>query len=166
MQAELTGLAALAETARGQLRQSIMDIWPSEITAESFAADLRRFLSEHCRSDDLALTVNVGGDFQRLPARVRRGLYRIAQEALTNTAHHAGASATSVCLQVAEGQALLQVRDDGHGFDPALALARERDREHFGLRGMQQRVAALGGQIEFLSQPGAGATVLAIVPVA
>lgn len=162
---ELQDLSQLAETARAQLRQSILNLWPSEITAERFTADLRRYVRDHCRAEGLDLSVTVRGDFQRLSAGTRRGLYRIAQEAVANTARHAAASHAAVCLEVGPEEALLTVRDDGRGFDPDSALARERDREHFGLRGIQERAAALGGEAEFQSQPDAGSTVLVTVPV-
>ncbi len=162
---ELAELRRLADETRSQLRQSILNIWPSELTAEQFASDLRRFASESCRSNHIVLNIDVRGDFSLVPARAKRSLYRIAQEALTNIVRHAGATQAQVCLDVAPSEALLAVRDDGQGFDPQIALAREVDREHFGLRGIQERVASLGGACEFLSRPGTGASVLVSVPL-
>jgi signal transduction histidine kinase len=162
---ELEGLSRVAETARGELRQSILNLWPSEMTAERFSADLLQYVQDYCRAGGLTLDVSVRGDFERLAAGVRRGLYRIAQEAVVNIARHAAASHASICLEVRPAEAALAVRDDGRGFDPATALARERSREHFGLRSIQERAAALGGQAEFLSQPNGGTTVLVTLPV-
>ncbi len=166
VKAELESLSRVAETARAQLRQSILNLWPSEITAERFTADLQKFAREHCQTDGLDLAVAVRGDFQRLSPGARRGLYRIAQETVTNAARHAAASHASICLEVRPDEALLIARDDGRGFDPDTALARERDREHFGLRGIRERVTSLGGTSEILSRPGAGATVLVSIPIA
>ena len=112
------------------------------------------------------LDVSVRGDFTSLSPRRQRGLYRVAQEALTNVVKHAGAQHAEVHLEVADGRALLSVRDDGHGFDPAAALARERDREHFGLKGIQERISALGGTCTFESQPGSGTAVVVSIPIA
>jgi signal transduction histidine kinase len=162
---ELQELQGLAEATRVELRQSILDIWPTQITAERFAADLRKYVNETCGAQILDLQINVQGDFERASPLIRRSLYRIAQEALTNTVHHAAARSASVCLCLADDQAALSVRDDGRGFDPALGLARERNREHFGLHGMQARAASLGGWCEFLSGPGEGATVIVSIPV-
>jgi signal transduction histidine kinase len=162
---ELASITHLAETARSQLRESIMDIWPSEITAESFVSDLRKYVREHCRSDGLELETTINGDFKHLPARTRRDLYRIAQEAITNITRHAKATQASVCMKVNHDETLLAVRDNGRGFEVASVLARERDREHFGLRGIEERAARLGGTTEFLSQLGAGATVLVELPI-
>lgn len=161
---ELSRLIDLAESARGQLRRSILDIWPSEITAESFASDLRTYTSEHCGAMDLEMQIDVRGEFERLPSITRRGLYRIAQETINNITRHAAASAASICLEVNGTEAVLGVRDNGRGFDLETAIARKRNREHFGLRGIQDRVGALGGTVEFLSRPKAGTSVLVTVP--
>ena len=165
VKAELEDLSRLAESARSELRQSILNLWPSELTAERFAADLQRYLKDYCRAGGLALEVSLRGDFARLSAGVRRSLYRIAQEAVVNVARHAAASRADLCLEVRPAEVALAVRDDGRGFDPATALAREHSREHFGLRSIQERAAALGGEAEFLSQPGGGATVLVTLPI-
>ncbi len=166
VKAELADLRRLADDTRSELRQSILDIWPSELTAEQFAGDLRRFAAETCRGNPIALSIDVRGDFGQIPARAKRSLYRIAQEALTNVDRHAGASQAQVCLGVSQGEAMLAIRDNGLGFEPEMAMAREIDRERFGLRAIQERVASLGGTCEFISRPGAGSTVLVSVPVA
>lgn len=164
VKAELENLDRLAETARVQVRHSILNLWPSEITAERFTADLQKFVHDHCRADGLELAITVRGEFHRLPPGSRRGLYRIAQEAITNVTQHAAAAHASVCMEVGSAEVLLTIRDDGRGFDPVAALARERNREHFGLRGIQERTLALGGIAEFLSHPGAGTTVMVTLP--
>jgi signal transduction histidine kinase len=161
---ELIDVVRLADTARQQLRRSIMDIWPSEMTGDSFTSDLFKFLHEHCRSNVLDLLIDVRGSFELLPPRARRDLYRIAQETLTNTVRHAAAAQMTICLEVGPQNVVMAMRDNGCGFDVRDALARERDREHFGLRGIQERVAALGGSVEFLSKPGAGTAILVELP--
>ena len=166
VKAELSSLSSLAQATRDELRQSILNIWPSELTAERFASDLRRYASGACRAGELDFAIDVRGDFSILSAGAKRSLYRIAQEALNNVVRHAAASHAWVCLDIVNGEALLAVRDDGRGFDPDMALAREYDRERFGLRGIRDRAASLGGTSEFVSRPGVGATVLVIIPVA
>ncbi len=166
VKAELDEIKQVAEEARTQLRQSILDIWPSALTAEVFQSDLRRFVGQFCRQDELRLDISVRGDFAVLSPRRQRGLYRVAQEALTNVVKHAGAQQAEVCLEVDDEHALLVVRDDGRGFDPAVAFARERDREHFGLKGIQERASALGGTCTIASQPGSGAQVIVSIPIA
>jgi signal transduction histidine kinase len=162
--AELAQLRDLAESTRAEVRQSILNLWPSELTAERFAGDLRRYVAEACRASQLDLSLEIRGDFSAVMPNTKRGLYRIAQEALNNVVRHAQATQASVCLDIAEGRAVLAVRDNGSGFDPEVALAREFDRERFGLLGIQDRAGSLGGACEILSRPGAGTTLLVTVP--
>ncbi|MDW8325696.1 MAG: GAF domain-containing sensor histidine kinase [Anaerolineales bacterium] len=162
---ELEQVKALAETTRVQMRQSIMDMWPSALTAETFEADLRRFVTEICHADDLQVDIQVRGPFARLSPLRRRSLYRVAQEALTNVVKHAQARHVEVLLDIGDDQAGLTVRDDGRGFDPAIVNGRVHDRERFGLRSIRERVASLGGTCEVISAPGAGATVRTSLPL-
>jgi len=162
--AELAHLRDLAEATRAEVRQSILNTWPSELTAERFSGDLRRYVSEACRAGQLDLSLEIRGDFNAVLPSAKRGLYRIAQEALNNVVRHAQATQASVCLDIAEGQAVLAVRDNGRGFEPAVALAREFDRERFGLLGIRERAASLGGTCEIHSRPGAGTTLLVSLP--
>ena len=70
-----------------------------------------------------------------------------------------------VCLTVANGEVYLVITDEGRGFDPETALARSVNREHFGLRGIQERARALGGDCEIHSRPGAGARIMINLPI-
>jgi signal transduction histidine kinase len=163
---ELEEVKQVAEEARAQIRQSILDIWPSALTAEIFQTDLRRFVGQFCRLDELRLDISLRGPFAALSPLQKRVLYRVAQEALTNVVKHAHARQAEVCLDVDDEQARLVVRDDGRGFDPVAAFARERDREHFGLKGIQERASALGGACMIESQPGGGTQVTVSIPIA
>jgi len=87
----------------------------------------------------------------------------VAQEACANAVKHGGAGKIDITLDfTAADRVRLIIADDGSGFDPA-ALA---PAGHFGLLGIRERVQKLGGELLLRSQPGAGATVEIIVPVA
>ena len=86
-------------------------------------------------------------------------MYRLVQEALTNVVKHAGASRVTVALIEDDATVELSVTDDGAGFQTDAASV------GFGLIGMRERVALLGGELDFESQPGAGTTVAARIPV-
>ncbi len=161
----LTRVHKAADTARVEVRQSILDLWPSELTSEQFVIDLESYAQQFCQADSLAVKVSVTGELTPLSSRARRSLYRIAQEGLSNIARHAAASEAQIYLEVSASQAKLIIKDNGCGFDPKIALAREYDREHFGLRGMQQRASSLGGTCQFHSQPNIGSTVLVEIPI-
>lgn len=162
---ELRRVLAVAEETRAEIRKSILDMWPSEMTAELFVVDLRQYASGICQADDLQIDFHVSKGFSRLSSRARRGLYRISQEALANIAHHASAKRAQVCVEVAAERAMLSVRDDGRGFDPAVALKRAYGRDHFGLWGMQERAMSLDGTCEINSRPGAGTSIVVDIPI-
>ncbi|MGD8586070.1 MAG: GAF domain-containing sensor histidine kinase [Chloroflexota bacterium] len=162
---ELQRVLAVAEETRAEIRKSILDMWPSKMTAELFVDDLRKYVSGICQADDLKIDFNVSEGFSRLSSRARRGLYRISQEALANIAHHASAGAAQVCVEVAADRAMLSIRDDGRGFDAEVALKRAFGRDHFGLRGMQERAVSLNGACEINSRPGAGTSIVVDIPI-
>jgi signal transduction histidine kinase len=81
---------------------------------------------------------------------------RIAQEALHNALRHAGARHVGVSAHQRDGALVLEVTDDGVGFDPDRAELRSR---HLGLTSMEERARELGGHIEIRSAPGRGTTV-------
>lgn len=88
-------------------------------------------------------------------------VFRILQEALTNTARHAGARSVAVRLRHAEGRLQLTIHDDGRGFRPEAV----RERKHFGLLGMHERAIVFGGNLRIDSAPGHGTTVQLDVPL-
>lgn len=162
---ELRRVLKVAEETRAEVRKSILDIWPSEMTADTYVADLQKFAADICQVGDLQMAFNVEGDFSLLSPLVRRSLYRISQEALANVAHHAQASRVDVCLTISSGRAMLSIRDDGCGFEPDKALRREYGRDHFGLWGMQERARSLDGVCEIHSSPGSGTSIMVELPL-
>jgi signal transduction histidine kinase len=98
----------------------------------------------------------------RLPEDQEIVLYRVAQEALTNVARHARASCARVELTETGEAVVLEVRDDGIGFDPAAEQLGGLD--HFGLAGMRERVELAGGTWTVWSRPGSGTVLTASLP--
>jgi signal transduction histidine kinase len=162
---ELIELRSLANSAHDEVRRSIFDLWPSALTFELFMADLSNYVSSCCRPRPFSIIFNNNGDYNSLPAGVRRTVYRMAQEALANSARHSGADSARLCLTVTENEVFLVVTDEGRGFDPSVALARSQSREHFGLQGIQERARAMGGDCEIVSQPGAGVRITINLPI-
>ena len=100
-----------------------------------------------------------------LPPPIRETLYRIYQETMNNIVRHSEASEVHIYYERQEAQALLEIRDNGVGFQvPSdwLSLARQG---HLGLVGIRERVDAIGGQIEIISHPGSGTVLRIIIPV-
>ncbi|MFE5870833.1 sensor histidine kinase [Streptomyces roseifaciens] len=103
------------------------------------------------------------GDPCALPMETEVALLRLTQEALANVARHARADRTAVTIAFLEGQVTLDVYDDGIGFTPGEGPA--DGRRTFGLHGMRERIAALGGTLTVESAPGEGTAIAAAVPV-
>jgi signal transduction histidine kinase len=162
---ELIELRSLANSAHDEVRRSIFDLWPSALTIELFMADLTNYVGSCCRPRPFSIIFSNNGDFNSLSSGMRRTVYRMAQEALANSAKHSGAQSARLCLTVTDDEVYLVVSDEGKGFDPEVALSRSLNREHFGLRGIQERAHAMGGEFEINSQPNAGARIIITFPI-
>ncbi|MCB0212524.1 MAG: GAF domain-containing protein [Anaerolineae bacterium] len=165
VQQELVDLRNLAEQVRQEVRHSILDIWPSELTLEQFKLDLHKYVAHCSGSNDFHVDFTIGGDFDALSPFIRRTLYRITQEGLANVAHHADVNAARVSLYVEPDEVQLSIRDQGRGFDTKIALTRLHNRDKFGLRGIRERVENLHGEFEVLSQNKRGTQVLVRIPI-
>ena len=112
------------------------------------------------RHGALNVDVEARGVPEALPGETSLCLYRVAQEALSNAARHARASAVTVLLSPRGNGLQLAVSDNGSGFDPA----HSRDHASLGLASMRERVRVLHGELDIRSAPGRGTTVVAWVP--
>jgi PAS domain S-box-containing protein len=108
----------------------------------------------------------VGFGPRRLPPAVETTVYRVVQEALTNTAKHAGARTATVVLRQRRETVQAIVSDDGCGFDVDHALRAPAAWTHLGLHGMRERAALLGGTVTIESTPGEGTTIYVRIPLA
>lgn len=104
-------------------------------------------------------------DSSCLPAPVEIAVYRIVQEALTNTAKHADAGTVSVLLERRDHGVHLIVEDDGRGFDAREVLSSGDVDRRLGLHGMRERALLLGGSLTVESAPGRGTSVFADIPL-
>ncbi|MGH9971415.1 MAG: sensor histidine kinase [Pyrinomonadaceae bacterium] len=102
-------------------------------------------------------------DVMRLRRELETACFRIVQEALTNAARHAQANSVSISLKMLNNEILLSIKDDGVGFDTQSVSAPNRP-VRLGLRGMEERVLALGGRLEIESAPSLGTEIRALFP--
>jgi len=102
----------------------------------------------------------VTGEGRPLPIHIEAGLYRIAQEALTNITRHAAAKHVGLHLAILPDRVQLIVQDDGRGFDLSQTWS-----DRYGLIGMNERARLLGGQLDVQSSPGAGTRIQVMVPL-
>jgi signal transduction histidine kinase len=143
------------------IRNYILDLRPRQLRGESLIEGLGRLISEF--RQNTKVEVSLAGPKEHLsdlPQINAMALFHICQEALANIAKHANASKVTIDLWTTSDRALLEVHDDGDGFD----LEKANKTVGHGLANMQTRVANVGGDLDIISAPGEGTTILAWVP--
>jgi signal transduction histidine kinase len=145
-----------------ELGHLIADLRPSHLDDLGLPATLRWYAKVLQTRVPLEVHVEVTGVERPLSPAANIALFRAAQEALTNVVKHSGAKQAWVHLGYDETLVRLDVRDNGEGFDPAEAAT--PGRAAWGLLGMQERVALLGGHFQVVSRHGQGTLVQIMVP--
>ncbi len=161
--AELTKAQELVGDALDEARTAIFDLRPTILDDLGLGPGIRA-LALRTFGDAVRLELDVD-DAIVLPPHHEAALYRIAQEAMTNALKHASPSTVRVMLAQVEGRIVLVVADDGRGFERASSRS-GGPQTSFGLAGMTERAALLGGELLVESRPGEGTTVLARIPLA
>jgi PAS domain S-box-containing protein len=149
-----------------QLRQAIGELRVVGLDELGLRAALEAYverLMDERDGDRPAIELDMDADRGQLPAEVAHCLFRVAQEALRNTLRHAQARQIRVSLRLRPGEALLEVRDDGCGFQVPAQLDMLLLDGHFGLVGLAEQIAWVGGRLDVRAQPGAGTSVQARV---
>lgn len=143
------------------LRAYILDLKPRKMGEEGLFSGIQRLVNEF-RAHTLAEVQLTGSDsdLTDLPLPHSLVLFHICQEALANTAKHARAKTVQISLWTAGDRALMEIRDDGKGFD----VDHQSASIGHGLANMQTRAAAIGGDVEISSHTGEGTTVFVWVP--
>jgi signal transduction histidine kinase len=156
----LSTIAHLTRQAQSQMREMIFELG-SDPVSDGLPAALARHAAEVRRTEGLA--IDVRGARGRLPTcgRTEGELFGIAREALANVVKHAHASTVTISCTVRQASIVLEIRDDGCGFEPRSAHA-----GRFGLESMRGRAAAVGGRLDIASRRGGPTVVRAEVPVA
>src|SRR5919197_226964 len=143
-----------AREALDELRSLIFELRPPDLLRDGLCGALRKHVEvvRALQPSDIALDLEA--DLQTGPARARE-ILRIAQEALGNALRHANAEHVWVRLAGDDGGLVLEVRDDGVGFDPDAAEVRSR---RLGLTSMEERAPRIGGRLSVQTAPRAGTT--------
>ncbi len=153
----LARLQALAREALAELRSLILELRPPDLERDGLCGALRKHVEVLRRLHGVDLDVDLDADAgAAIDAARAAEILRIAQEALQNALRHAAASRVAVRLAAPDGLVVLEVRDDGAGFDPEDPELRST---HLGLTSMQERARRLGGRLEISSAPGGGTAV-------
>jgi len=148
----LAAIADLTRSVQSEMRALISELHP-DVPRDGLVDALARHASGIRTVDGLTIDVR-GPERLILPELVEAQLYAIGREALANVERHAGASEASVLVEAHRGQIVLEVRDNGRGFDPAAEHP-----GHFGLDSMRTRARDIGGRIAITSAPEGGTLV-------
>ena len=158
--AQLTELKTMSTQALQELRDLIVDLRPSLLDDLGLVPALQSQVHSFTQRTGVQADFVLNGRRQRVLPEIETIVYRITQEALTNVTKHAQASHVKVQIGFDEHALHLEVRDDGRGFDSA-----NNRRQVWGLLGMQERVALVGGTCVVQSQPGQGTAVKVTIPI-
>ena len=158
---EIDGAAASARDSVRALRRAIFDLHPMALEELGFSAATRALVQRlEWRGVEVALDVAAA---DALSETRRTVAFRIVQEAVANVLRHAEPSRVSIAAHADPDRVVLEVTDDGRGFDPA----RDRPRiveGHLGLAAVKERAALVGGEVTIQSARGRGTTLRLVLP--
>jgi signal transduction histidine kinase len=157
--ASIDYVLALAEAGLAEMRALIFELRPESLEIEGLVAALTKQVAVLRTRYKLNVEADLGEE-PDLSMEMKHALYRIAQEALHNIVKHARASVVVLRLARQANEIILQVRDNGRGFDQAGHFP-----GHLGLRSMHERVSKMGGTLTIESVPGQGTCVGVRMPI-
>jgi len=149
----------LAETGLAELRALVFELRPEGLAEEGLVAALDKQITEVGSRYDMDTHAALGPE-PAVAMDTKRALYRIAHEALQNVAQHARARRVAVRMNSGPTGVVLEISDDGVGFDPTASFP-----GHFGLASMRERISEIGGDLNISSAPDKGTRVRARAPV-
>ncbi|WP_166459658.1 sensor histidine kinase [Amycolatopsis pithecellobii] len=150
---------SLARASLTEARRSVRALRPEQLEGANLPAEIGTLAREWTEQAGVPAQLSTTGRPLRAAAGIQDVLFRVAQEALANVAKHAQAEQVMITLTFLDDTLLLDVHDDGHGFDPGAPT------DGYGLAGMRKRLAGVGGVLTIESEPGDGVTVNAAVPL-
>jgi len=141
------------------------ELRPSMLDDLGLIPALHSLMEHFMKETGIRASLTAFAGVTKLSAAKRTVLYRVAQEALNNVAHHAQATRVEVTIQRLPKALLMQIKDDGRSFDVEKALKPRKNRR-LGLIGMRERLEMVNGQFAIESAPGKGTTIQAKIPFA
>jgi signal transduction histidine kinase len=150
---------ALARSSLTEARRSVRALRPEQLEDAGLPEAIGELTRAWSAGSAVPVDVEITGTPTPVDPAIEAAIFRASQEALSNVAKHATASRVHLTLTYLNDALLLDVADNGTGFDPAAHT------HGYGLVGMRQRLAGVAGQLTVESTPGAGTTLNASVPL-
>jgi two-component system, NarL family, sensor histidine kinase DegS len=161
--AELRFLRELLRRELGDVRGFIGSLRPPVLVELGLDGSIVDTVTTQAALSGLHITTELAGPADGLGDAAQTVVLRVVQEALQNVRKHASAANVVITTALEDGQWVLEVRDDGRGFDTGAVAA--RGRRNFGLQFMRERAELVGAQFEVRSRPEAGTVVRLAIPV-
>ena len=155
-------------TARDSLSEARRFVWalrPDMVQRETLDLALERVAQRWSEENSLPARVEISGESRPLTPPIEATLLRAAQEGLANVHKHARAAQVTLTLTYMDDEIILDVQDDGTGFDLEVApLQARQEHRGYGLLSLQERASQLGGSLTVESAPGEGTTLVMALP--
>ena len=162
---ELATMEGTIDKSLKELRRVLVGLRPPALDELGLSHALRQSL-EHLKTNSLDCQFSETGTPVRLPSDIEIAIYRVVQEALTNIRKHAAdATKVNLRLQFQPDNLLVEIHDNGRGFDLSQTLDSAISVGHMGLLGMKQRAEMLGGDIKIKTSEGAGTAIILTLPI-
>ena len=153
----LRNVFEILERSLLHVRESLADLRPAAISPDGLLGDLRTQGEEFSRVYSIRVELSSNGTEEMLSPHQREVVALVVREALTNVRRHSGSAICRVKMAFAARPFLIEVSDEGRGFATSAA-------EGYGLVGMRERAAGIGGRLEVVSTKGRGTTVFLFGP--
>ncbi|OEF99758.1 histidine kinase [Vulcanibacillus modesticaldus] len=159
---ELKDLKLMIRQSLADVRQIIFDLRPMVLDDLGLIPTLRKFIPEVSKRERLPIELVITGRERRFPSGLEVAIFRLIQELINNVIKHANASQVLVNVECAESFVQVMIRDNGVGFIEDEVM---RDKNHFGLIGIRERIQLLEGELDIKSILNQGTTVIFKIPV-
>jgi signal transduction histidine kinase len=162
---ELTNVRNSIRRLVDDLRHICGNLRPPTIDSLGLGPAIQSCVRNWIELTGIPVALNLDPRLERLPEAIELSVFRIVQEGLSNIHKHSGAGEVTICLKHTSPCALLlSISDDGQGLVDDFDLTRLPAEEHYGLLGISERVALLGGRSKFQNQPGGGMLIQVEIP--
>lgn len=162
---ELNGVRHNIRKLVDDLRNICGNLRPPTIDSLGLGPALQSYARNWSKLTDIPLTLDLDSNLERLPEAIELSIFRVVQEGLINVHKHSGASEAEVCLKHTSPRTLmLSIADNGRGLLDDFDLTKLSAEGHYGLLGISERVALLGGRSRFQNQPGGGMLIQIEIP--
>ena len=161
---ELSDMEQTVTRSLRELRRVVIGLRPPALDELGLCHALKKNLEE-LQADNIVYRYSQVGEPCRLPSSMEITTYRVVQEAIANIRKHANATRVSLKVEFKEGRLLVEIRDNGQGFNLSSTLDSAISVGHLGLLGMKQRIDMLGGEIYVKTGEGKGTIISVSLPI-